>query len=35
MDKVSDDSFKSMERKMGFLNQELMDVKNNKGTITL
>jgi hypothetical protein len=26
---------KRMERKIGFLNMELQDIKNNKGTMTL
>jgi hypothetical protein len=29
------DSMKRLERKVGFLNMELQDIKNNKGTMTL
>ena len=35
MEKWSEDRVKSMDRKLGFLNLELQDIKNNKGTMTL
>jgi len=35
MEKWSEDRVKSMDRKLGFLNLELKDIKNNKGTNSL
>jgi hypothetical protein len=29
------EAMKRLERKVGFLNMELQDIKNNKGTMTL